>query len=445
VLTPMPANPSPSWTIEPVGPLDGDVTVRGSKNAVTKHMVAAVMGTSPSTILNCPHIGDIEITASMLQALGCGVEVDDATVRVEPDEIETGRVPISYGGLNRIPILLVGPLLHRMGEVFVPLVGGDRIGSRPLDFHMSSLEAMGAEVRVTPEGLEAKALGLHGARIRLPFPSVGATETVLLTAVLAEGRTVLENSAIEPEVIELALFLQRMGARIELRPDRRFVIEGVDRLEGAEHRLDGDRIEAFSYLVAGLVTGGRVRVHGCAQGRLVTAISTLHRMGARFEITDDWVSVSAESLRPAVVQTDTHPGFMTDWQSPLVVLFTQCEGMSVLHETVYEDRFPYVRALQEMGAEIELFDSCLGGSNCRFNESTAMHSAVVRGPAPLRGAEITVPDIRGGFGYVIAAAAAQGPSLLHDVHHLERGYHRPLEAFAQLGLHISREGPPPAS
>ena len=435
----MPTAATPSWTIDPVGPLQGDVTVRGSKNAVTKHLVAAVMGTSPSTVLNCPAIGDIEITAGMLRSLGCQVEVEDGSVTVEPNSIATGRVPVSYGGLNRIPILLVGPLLHRMGEAFVPLVGGDRIGSRPLDFHVSSLEAMGAEVTMTPEGLEAKALDLHGARIRLPFPSVGATETVLLTAVLAEGRTVLENSAIEPEVIELALFLQRMGARIELRPDRRFVIEGVDRLQGAQHRLDGDRIEAYSYLVAGLVTGGRVRVHGCAQGRLVTAISTLHRIGARFEITDDWVMASADQLRPAVVQTDTHPGFMTDWQSPLVVLFTQSDGMSVLHETVYEDRFPYVTALKEMGAEIELFDSCLGGRNCRFNESTALHSAVVHGRTPLRGAEITVPDIRGGFGYVIAAAAASGPSLLHDVHHLERGYHRPLEAFAQLGLHITRE------
>ncbi len=441
----MPSPATPSWSIEPVGPLHGDVSVRGSKNAVTKHMVAGMMGDSPSTILNCPDIGDIEITAKMLRSLGCLVEVDAGSVQVEPRGIETGRVPISYGGLNRIPVLLVGPLLHRMGEVFVPLVGGDRIGARPLDFHMSSLEAMGAEVTITPDGLEAKALRLHGARIRLPFPSVGATETVLLTAVLAEGRTVLENSATEPEVIELALFLQRMGARIELRPDRRFVIEGVEALDGAKHRLDGDRIEAFSYLVAGLVTGGRVRVHGCAQGRLVTAISTLHRMGARFEITDDWVTVSADQLRPAVVQTDTHPGFMTDWQAPLVVLFTQSEGMSVLHETVYEDRFPYVSALKEMGAEIELFDSCLGGSNCRFNESTAMHSAVVHGPSPLLGAEITVPDIRGGFGYVIAAAAATGPSVLHDVHHLERGYHQPLAAFAQLGLHISREEPPAAS
>ncbi|HUF32681.1 MAG TPA: UDP-N-acetylglucosamine 1-carboxyvinyltransferase [Acidimicrobiales bacterium] len=428
-----------SWRIDPVGPLTGEVVVRGSKNGVTKHMVAAVMGDTPSTIRNCPQIGEIDITAGMLGDLGCEVEVDGDTVTVAGSAISSGRVPLSYGGLNRIPILLVGPLLHRMGEAFVPFVGGDRIGTRPVDFHMSTLRAMGAEVDVTPDGLEAKASRLHGARIRLPFPSVGATETVLLSAALAEGRTVVENCALEPEVIELALFLQRMGARIELRPDRRFVIEGVERLQGADHHLDGDRIEAFSYLAAGLVTGGRVTVRGCGQERLVTAISTLQRMGARFDITDETVSVEADSLRPAVVQTDTHPGFMTDWQSPLVVLFTRCAGMSVVHESVYEDRFPYVGALQQMGAEIELFDVCLGGRDCRFNESNAMHSAVIRGVTQLRGAEITVPDIRGGFAYVIAAAVAEGSSVLHDVHHLERGYHRPLEAFAGLGLEITRQ------
>lgn len=427
-----------SWRVEPIGPLVGDVIVRGSKNAVTKHMVAALLAETPSTVRNCPEIGDIEITAGMLRALGCEVVVEGSDVHVVPGALSSGQVPLSYGGLNRIPILLVGPLLHRMGEVFVPLVGGDRIGPRPIDFHVSSLEAMGAEVTMTSEGLHAKATNLHGARLRLPFPSVGATETVLLTAVLAHGRTLLENAAVEPEVIELALFLQRMGARIELRPDRRFVIEGVNSLQGAQHRLAGDRIEAFSYLVAGLVTGGQVRVHGCVQGRLVTAISTLQRIGAHFEITDDWVSAKAGRLSHAVVQTDTHPGFMTDWQSPLAVLFTQCEGMSVLHETVYEGRFPYVAALKEMGAEIELFDACLGGRDCRFNESSAVHSAVVRGPTPLHGNEIVVPDIRGGFAYVIAAAAAQGSSVIHDVHHLERGYHRPMEAFRDLGLKIER-------
>lgn len=429
-----------TWRIEPVGPLQGDVVVRGSKNAVTKHMVAALLADEPCIVQNCPEIGDIEITKGMLESLGCEVEIDDDMVTTNARNLSSGQVPSSYGGLNRIPILMLGPLLHRIGEVFVPMVGGDRIGPRPVDYHVDALRAMGADVHVGPEGIEAKASSLHGTRIRLPYPSVGATETILLSAVLAEGRTVLENAATEPEVIELGLFLQRMGARLELRPDRRFVIEGVDRLQGAEHSLQGDRIEAFSYLAAGLATGGRVRVFGCPQGRLVTAISTLHRMGVRFEITDYYLAAEApDGLKSLTVQTDTHPGFMTDWQSPLVVLFTQAEGMSVVHETVYEGRFPYVTALQEMGGEIELYDTCLGGRDCRFAETEALHSAVVKGPTPLHGAGITVPDIRGGFAYVLAAAAAEGASVLHDVHHLERGYHRPLEAFAELGLRIDRQ------
>ena len=221
---------------------------------------------------------------------------------------------------------------------------------------------MGAEITVSDDGISAKADHLRGAQITLPYPSVGATESVLLTAVLAEGRTVLRNAAVEPEVTELALFLQRMGARIGFKPDRRIVIEGVDQLRGAEARLQGDRLEAFSYLVAGLMTGGQVRVGGCAQDRLVTAIDTLQKMGARFEITDDYIQASADAgLRPAAVQTDTHPGFMTDWQPPLIVLMTQADGMSVIHETVYEDRLGYVEALTDMGGEIELFDTCLGG------------------------------------------------------------------------------------
>jgi UDP-N-acetylglucosamine 1-carboxyvinyltransferase len=428
-----------SWRIRPVGPLRGDVMVRGSKNAVTKHMVAALLADGPCVVQNCPDIGDVELTKGMLESLGCDVEIDQDMVTVEAGALHGGQVPGIYGGRNRIPILLLGPLLHRVGEAFVPTVGGDRIGARPVDFHIQALAALGAEIETTDEGVHAKATQLHGARIRLPYPSVGATETVLLTAALAEGRTILENAATETEVIELGLYLQRMGARIELRPDRRWIIEGVDRLQGGvEHSLHGDRNEAFSYLVAGLVTGGRVRVFGCPQDRLVTAISTLDRMGARFEITDYYLAAEADELRSAVVQTDTHPGFMTDWQSPLVVLFTQCRGMSVLHETVYEDRFPYVEALQGMGAEIEIFDSCLGGVDCRFHETGDLHSAVVHGPTKLRGSEITSPDIRGGFAYVLAAAAAEGDSVLHEIVEIERGYHRPYEAFTELGLDIER-------
>ncbi|MFN2606675.1 MAG: UDP-N-acetylglucosamine 1-carboxyvinyltransferase [Acidimicrobiales bacterium] len=434
---------TPTWGIEPGGPLRGEVRISGAKNLVTKLMVASLLADAPSTILNAPQLGDVDITASMLRSLGADVRVeavaagDGATIVVAPESVGEGRIPVSYTGLNRVPILLVGPLLHRVGEAFVPLVGGDRIGNRPVDFHVSALRQFGAEVHLTPDGLEAKALRLEGAHIRLEFPSVGATESVLLTAATARGRTTLENAAIEPEVVELALFLQRMGARIEMQPDRVFVIEGVPRLGPARQRLGGDRIEAFSYLVAGLATGGRVRIRGCSQDRLVTAISTLQRMGAHFEISEDGIAAEGGDLHPAAVQTNTHPGFMTDWQPPLVVLFTQVPGMSVVHETVFEDRLGYVEALRAMGAEIELFQQCLVGQACRFQQSDWQHSALVRGVCPMAGAEMVMPDVRGAFAYVIAAAAATGRSTLHGVHHLARGYDHPLEKFSELGLRIT--------
>jgi UDP-N-acetylglucosamine 1-carboxyvinyltransferase len=435
----MDAPTAEAWHIRPNGPLVGEVEVSGSKNAVTKHMVAAMLGTQPSTITNAPAVGDVGITADILTSLGVEVEIDADRITIDPVEAPGADVPLEFTGLNRIPILLLGPLLARNHEAFVPLVGGDRIGRRPVDFHIDALERMGAEITVSDDGISAKADHLRGAQITLPYPSVGATESVLLTAVLAEGRTVLRNAAVEPEVTELALFLQRMGARIGFKPDRRIVIEGVDHLRGAEARLHGDRLEAFSYLVAGLMTGGQVRVGGCAQDRLVTAIDTLQKMGARFEITDDYIQASADTgLRPAAVQTDTHPGFMTDWQPPLIVLMTQAEGMSVIHETVYEDRLGYIRALTDMGGEIELFDTCLGGPACRFHDTNAKHSAVVRGVSKLRGAEVTIPDVRAGFSSVIAAAVADGPSILHGIHHLERGYNRPFETLESLGLKLER-------
>ena len=426
---------SDTWFIQPNGPLTGDVEVYGSKNAVTKHMVAAILGQGPSTISNVPDVGDVEITADILRAIGAGVTRSDGQLEITPPQDAKSEVPLSFSGLNRIPVLLLGPLLHLTGEAFVPMVGGDRIGRRPVDFHVQTLEALGAEVEVTNEGISARCSRLRGAIIELPYPSVGATESALLSAALAEGKTVIRNAATEPEVLELALFLQRMGARIELSPDRRVVIEGVPSLRGANTRLQGDRNEAFSYLAAGLITKGSVRVIGCGQDRLVTAITTLLRMGAEVNIDEHGITAFApDGLHAAAVSTGVHPGFVTDWQTPLMVLFTQADGMSVLHETVYEDRFVYVPALKAMGGEIGLFATCLGGPACRFHDTSYLHSAVVRGPSKLQGAEVDVPDVRAGFSSVIAAAAASGPTVIHGVRHLERGYHRPAEQLRSLGL-----------
>ena len=431
---------SDTWAVEPSGPLRGGVEVAGSKNAVTKHMVAAILGGTPSVIRNVPDVGDVRITAEILTSLGVGVEHERGVVRIDPTEQVGNEVPVEYNGLNRISILLLGPLLHRRREAFVPLPGGDRIGRRPIDFHVDALRAFGARVEVTDAGITARADRLRGCRISLPYPSVMATESVLLTAALAEGRTVLTGAATEPEVTELALFLQRMGAGVELSPGRRVVIDGVDRLRGATTRLSGDRLEAFSYLVAGLITGGQVRVAGCPQAALVTAISTLQRMGASIEITDEWISAHAETgLRPVALHTDTHPGFMTDWQSPLLVLMTQARGMSVLHETVFEDRVRYpASVVSALGGEIELFETCLGGPACRFHDSNAVHSAVVRGVSKLHGATVDIPDVRAGFSGVIAAAVAEGASRIGGVRHLERGYNRPFETLCGLGLALRR-------
>jgi UDP-N-acetylglucosamine 1-carboxyvinyltransferase len=410
-----------TWVVEPSGPLRGDIFVHGSKNAVTKHMVAAMLGDGPSVIRNAPQVGDVDITTAMLESAGFHVSREDGEITIAPGGEVRPEVPAAFTGLNRIPILMLGPLLHLAGEAFVPLVGGDPIGRRPVDFHVDALKALGAEVTYEPTGISAKAARLRGARITLPYPSVGATETVLLSAVLAEGKTVLRNAA------------------IEFNPDRRIVIEGVPKLRAASARLAGDRLEAFSYLVAGLITGGEVRVHGCPQDRLVTAITTLARMGTRLDITDEWITASApDGLQSAAVHTDTHPGFMTDWQQPLMVLFTQANGMSVLHETVFENRLVYVPALQKMGCEIEVFAACLGGPACRFHDSNAVHSAVIRGVSKLHGAEVELPDVRAGFSAVLAASVADRPSVLHGVHHIERGYHRPFDQFASLGLRISR-------
>ena len=285
-----------AWSVTPSGPLRGDVFIRGSKNAVTKHMVAALLGNGPSTIRQVPEVGDVAITADILRSLGVGVEHDEAAgvITVEPHDGVTTRVPlVVHRASTASRSCCSARCCTAPARRSCPLVGGDPIGRRPVDFHIEALTALGAEIEVTDEGIHAKAAQLRGAKIELPYPSVGATETVLLTAVLAEGRTVLRNAATEPEVIELALFLQRMGARIELSPGRKFTIDGVSSLRGAETTLAGDRNEAFSYLVAGLVTKGEVRVHGCHQDRLVTAITTLNRMGAQFDITDEYILATA--------------------------------------------------------------------------------------------------------------------------------------------------------
>jgi len=427
-------------------PLRGDITVRGAKNFVSKAMVAALLGETPSELRNVPQIRDVAVVSGLLRLHGVKVEIDDdaGTISLDPTDVESAHVADidAHAGSSRIPILFCGPLLHRLGEAFIPDLGGCRIGDRPINFHLDILRQFGAVVDKTDNGIRIRApYRLQGTKIALPYPSVGATEQLLLTAVRAEGITELSNAAIEPEIMDLINVLQKMGAIISVDTDRVIRIEGVDRLVGFQHTALADRIEAASWASAALATGGDVYVRGATQPEMTTFLNTFRKVGGEFTIDDDGIRFfhPGGDLRSLQLETDVHPGFMTDWQQPLVVALTQARGLSIVHETVYENRFGFVDALVGMGATIQVYKECLGGRPCRFGQRNFYHSAVISGPTPLSAAEIEVPDLRGGFSHLIAALAAKGTSAVRGISLIDRGYERFAEKLEALGAQFSRE------
>src|SRR3984893_3723688 len=430
---------APHYLITGGTPLHGEVQISGAKNAVTKLMIASLLTDERCTLRNVPLIGDFELTMALCREMGSQIELEDHTVSIATRDIKSSIVSKRVGGLNRMAIITVGPLLHRCGEADIPMPGGDRIGLRPLDFHLNGLREMGAEVVERDGRYQFSTPGrLHGANISLPFPSVMATENFLITASLAKGVTVIQNAALEPEIIDLIKFLQKMGAIIEIKVARRIVIDGVDRLHAASHTLLSDRNEAVSLAIAAYLTKGDVYLHGTQQDTLLTFLNTLLKMQLRFEIDDEGIRFLGDSRNPPAIalETDVHPGFMTDWQQPFTVLLTQAQGMSVVHETIYEDRFGYTAALQEMGAHVALYTKCLGEVQCRFREKQFIHSCVVRGPTPLRGTCLDIPDIRAGCSYILAALCASGTSQVYGIEHIERGYENLDVKLRQLGAQI---------
>ena len=427
-------------------PLLGRVAVRGAKNLVSKAMVAAVLGDSVSRLRDVPEIDDVRIVSGLLQLHGVDVVPGEAPGELVLDPRNVDRAHVAdidaHAGSSRIPILFCGPLLHRIGEAFIPDLGGCRIGERPIDFHLEMLRKFGATVEKRPEGLRLHASQrLRGTRLELPYPSVGTTEQVLLTAVRAKGVTELRNAAIEPEIMDLIAVLQKMGAIISVDTDRVIRIEGVDRLGGYTHRAIPDRMEAASWACAALATHGEVYVEHARQLDLMTFLNVFRKIGGAFEVDDGGIRFWREGDAPGsvVLETDVHPGFMTDWQQPVVVALTQTSGLSILHETVYENRLGFTHALNEMGATIQLYRECLGGLPCRFGRRNFTHSAVISGPTKLHGADITVPDLRGGFSYLIAALAAEGTSRVHGVELIYRGYERFLHKLDALGASYEKE------
>jgi UDP-N-acetylglucosamine 1-carboxyvinyltransferase len=424
-------------------PLHGTVRVSGTKNLISKLMVASTLSEEPSTFTNAPiDLGEVRITEDILSSLGSKLKLTDGehgSAVIETQKFSTSVVPERFALLNRIPILLLGPLLHRTGAASVLMPGGDKIGARPVDFHISAIEKMGAHIDFSNGYFSAKADSLKGAHIELPFPSVGATENILMASTLAKGTTIISNAAVEPEIIELVEFLQKMGAIISLDTNRRIIVEGVAKLKGAEHYVMPDRIEAASFACAAVASKGDVFIQDAQQPAMLTFLNSLRRAGGAFEIKDNGIRFYYDgTLKPIAVETDVHPGFMTDWQQPWVLMMTQADGLSVVHETVYENRFGYVKELQKMGAQIQLYNSCLGGADCRFTTLAYPHSAVIFGPTKLKGANINIPDLRAGFVYVIAAAIAEGQSIITGIEHVERGYEHIEEKLRGLGVSVER-------
>jgi UDP-N-acetylglucosamine 1-carboxyvinyltransferase len=427
------------YVIRGAVPLHGEVTISGAKNAIGKQLVASLLTDEPCVFSNVPRITEIDAILDMLSDVGTEHEwLTESTLRVQTSEIRSTRISQKYSGFNRIPILLLGPLLHRAGEVSVPVVGGCPIGPRPVDFHLDALKAMGAEIVKDQDGFTGFAKQLNGSTIKLDYPSVGATENAVITATLAKGQTTILNAAIEPEVVDTILMLQKMGALITIGSDRAIHIEGVDRLHGANHSPITDRIEVASFAAAAVATGGRVTVKRAQQQHMIPFLNMLRKAGGEFDVNEEGITFyrSHKKLTACHVETNVHPGFVTDWQQPFVVLLTQCDGLSVVHETVYENRFGYTDALQEMGAQIDLTDACLGNTPCRFRANGHRHSCAIRGATELFGAPIEIPDLRAGFAYIIAALVASGTSEVTGISYLERGYSDVPGKLESIGANI---------
>lgn len=429
-------------------PLVGQVKAAGAKNAVTKLLVASLLSDKRCTFYNVPNIADVEITVDLCKEIGSEIHWDrkEGVIEIRTKSLKTCYIPQRFSGSNRIPILMIGALLGRTDEdIIVPTAGGCRIGKRPVDFHIQALEKLGAVIEYRVMKKEGAYLarahhGLKGAVIHLPYPSVGATENTILAATRAQGTTIIKNAAIEPEIMDLILFLQKLGVIIWVDVDRTIRIQQTHQFYDVEHTAITDRIEVASLAMAAITTKGRVFIEGAQHPHMITFLNKLREVNAGFDIKGNGIEFFHRGpLKGGLhLETDVHPGFLTDWQQPFVVLLTQAQGNSVIHETVYENRFGYTETLREMGADIELFTQCLGGKECRFAHQNYAHNAIIKGPTPLSSKDITIPDLRAGFAYVMAALIAPSVSTITGAHYLDRGYEHLVEKLSSLGADISR-------
>jgi UDP-N-acetylglucosamine 1-carboxyvinyltransferase len=425
----------------------GRIPISGSANQVTKCIIACLLTDEDVIIKGAPFVNERRIVEELVQALGARVEhLDEHSVRINASALSQCEIPQEICRRNRIAVLACGPLLHRFRKVeFYGALGGDKIGARPVDFHIKGLQDMGAHVEFSDGKytLTVDEKGLRGNHLILPFPSVMTTENLIMAAVLAQGRTVIENAAIEPEIIELVKMLQKMGADIMVNSNRTYVINGVKKLKGCEIRCLIDRNEAVSFACAALATGGDVLLEKVPHDPVYSFLNFIQRMGAEFKVNSEGIFISApqgRKLHGTHVEVEVHPGFMTDWQQPFMVLFTQAQGVSVLHETIFEDRLQYTRYLNMMGANITLYSSCLGEAPCRFKNRNHAHSAIISGPTPLKAHNFRMPtDIRAAFCLIVAGLVAEGNTKLSNIQEVQRKYDNLIHKFRAMGAEISME------
>lgn len=428
-------------------PLYGSVRVGGAKNASYKLMIAALLGDSPSRLLNFSHISDVALVAKIINGLGGKAEqVGERAYKVDPAEMKSGTIPSEFGEVSRASTLFIPVLLAKLGWAEVPLPGGDKIGKRSLERHFEGLTALGATVEVTDQAIRATTTGLRGTTYRFAKNSHTGTETLIMAAAAADGITILENAAEETEVDDLIAFLNRMGARIERIQPRIIRIEGVKQLHGAIYKIMPDQNQVVSFACAALATKGDVIVENAQAADLKAFLDILTAIGAGYEVGNYGVRFYyKDPLKATDVTTAIHPGFKTDWQPLWVTMMTQAEGVSTLHETVYEDRFQYVPALNQMGAKIELFNPTVDDPESVYNFNitadwnTYMHAARIIGPTPLHGDEFEVKDLRHGATLMIAGLIAEGTTVLHDPgNQIDRGYEELNTQLAAMGANIER-------
>ncbi len=438
----------PTYVVQGGKPLHGSVRLGGAKNVSYKLMIASLLAESESRILNFSHISDVELVRDMINHLGGNAyNAGERTMFVDPSGLEKSDVPLEFGGGSRASTMLLGPLLHRFGHAKLPLPGGDRIGKRPIDWHLQAMEAMGVRFVQHAEYLEAFCeAGLKGTTFRFPKNTHTGTETALMAAVVAEGKTIFENAAEEPEVDDLIAFLNNMGARIRRRAHRVIEVEGVSHLRGAIHKIMPDQNEAVSYAVAAIVTKGDIIVENAREREMRAFLDKLDEIGGGYEVGDYGIRFYYKGpLRATDVVTEVHPGFKTDWQPLWAVLLTQADGASEILEAITATRFQYASALEEMGVKVELYNPEIKNPDKFYNFQVAddlphyRHAMKIHGPTVLQPVEYTVPDLRAGATILLAALVAEGESKIYDAErHVERGYEAITERLNSMGARILR-------